>query len=78
MLSVHEILNSNTVKDLGVLVDHKLNFKAHIEDCVIRARQRSALIFRGFLSINISNLIAVESKCLDSVYLVVNALHRIK
>ena len=57
MLSVHEILNSNTVKDLGVLVDHKLNFKAHIEDCVVRARQRSALIFRGFLSRNISNLI---------------------
>ena len=56
MLSVHEILNSNTVKDLGVLVDHKLNFKAHIEDCVVRARQRSALIFRGFLSRNISNL----------------------
>ena len=48
MLSVHEILNSNTVKDLGVLVDHKLNFKAHIEDCVVQARQRSALIFRGF------------------------------
>ena len=38
MLSVHEILNSNTVKDLGVLVNHKLNFKAHIEDCVVRAR----------------------------------------
>ena len=57
MLSVHEILNSNTVKDLGVLVDQKLNFKAHIEDCVIRARQRSALIFRGFLSRNIHNLI---------------------
>ena len=56
MLSVHEILNSNTVKDLGVLVDHKLNFKAHIEDCVVRARQRSALIFRVFLSRNISNL----------------------
>ena len=55
MLSVHEILNSNTVKDLGVLVDH--NFNAHIEDCVVRARQRSALIFRGFLSRNISNLI---------------------
>ena len=45
MVSVHEILNSNTVKDLGVLVDHKLNFKAHIEDCVVRARQRSALIY---------------------------------
>ena len=40
-----------------MLVDHKLNFKAHIEDCVVRARQRSALIFRGFLSRNISNLI---------------------
>jgi hypothetical protein len=32
------------------------NFKAHIEGCVVRARQRSALIFRGFLSRNISNL----------------------
>ena len=56
MLSVHEILNSNTVKDLGVLVDHKLNFNAHIDDCVLRARQRSALIFRGFISRNISNI----------------------
>ena len=56
-LSTHEILNSNIVKDLGVLVDHKLNFKAHIEDCVVRARQRSALIFRGFLFRNTSNLV---------------------
>ena len=55
-LSSHEILNTETVKDLGVYVDHKLNFKTHIEDCIVRAKQRSALIFRGFLSRNIHHL----------------------
>jgi len=55
-LSSHEILNIETVKDLGVYVDHKLNFKTHIEDCIVRAKQRSALIFRGFLSRNIHHL----------------------
>ena len=37
-------------------VDHKLNFKMHIEDCIVRAKQRSALIFRGFLSRNLHHL----------------------
>jgi len=55
-LSSHDILNTDTVKDLGVYVDHKLNFKTHIEDCIVRAKQRSALIFRGFLSRNIHHL----------------------
>ena len=37
-------------------VDHKFNFKTHIEDSIVRAKQRSALIFRDFLSRNIHHL----------------------
>ena len=55
-LSLHEILKTDTVKDLGVHVDHKLNFKTHIEHSVVRAKQRSALIFRSFISLNIPHL----------------------
>ena len=55
-LSLHEILKTDTVKDLGVYVDHKLNFKTHIEDSIVRAKQRSALIFRGFISRNLNHL----------------------
>ena len=44
-----------SVNDLGVLVDKDLKFKEHIHGLVGRARQRSALIFRCFLSRNILN-----------------------
>ena len=50
------ILSSNLVKDLGVLVDPDLKFASHIHDFVSRAKLRSALIFRSFLTNNIDNL----------------------
>ena len=43
------ITKSDTVKDLGVYVDHKLDFKKHINDLVVRSKQRSALIFCSFI-----------------------------
>ena len=50
------ISSSNLVKDLGVLVDPDLKFASHIHDFVSRAKLRSALIFRSFLTNNIDNL----------------------
>ena len=49
-ISNHTLLPVDQVKDLGVLIDSKLKFNHHILDCVTKARQRSSLIFRGFLS----------------------------
>ena len=56
-ISGNTILKSDIIKDLGVYVDKKLDFKAHIADLVMRARQRSALVFRGFLTRDSCNLI---------------------
>ena len=50
------ITKSDTIKDLGVYVDHKLDFKKHINDLVVRSKQRSALIFRSFISRNTLHL----------------------
>ena len=55
-LAQHEILKSDSIRDLGVQIDCKLNFKTHTNDIVGRAKQRSALIFRGFLSRNTEHL----------------------
>ena len=49
-VSNHTLLPVNQVRDLGVLIDSELKFNHHILDCVTRARSRSYLIFRGFLS----------------------------
>jgi hypothetical protein len=38
------------IKDLGVLVDSKLNFSAHIDSIVVKAKQRIYLIFKSFQS----------------------------
>jgi hypothetical protein len=56
-LSEHIISKVDNVRDLGVCVDNKLNFKIQIKDITTRAKQRSALIFRGFLSRNTCHLI---------------------
>ena len=42
-LSEHIILKVDNVRDLGVGVDSKLNFKTQIKDITTRAKQRSAL-----------------------------------
>ena len=44
------ITKSDTIKDLGVYVDHKLDFKKHINGLVMGSKQQSALIFRSFIS----------------------------
>jgi hypothetical protein len=53
----HELLINNNplgvleiVKDLGVLVDSKLNFSAQIDSIVVKAKQRIFLIFKSFES----------------------------
>ncbi|MFZ2539529.1 MAG: reverse transcriptase family protein, partial [Oscillospiraceae bacterium] len=56
-LSNKVIQKSDHVKDLGVTVDCKLNFKEHISNQACNARQRSALLFRSFLSRNPHSLI---------------------
>ena len=50
------IANSNLIKDLGVFINSDLNFSYHIHDFVTRAKQRSSLIFRSFMSHNVTNL----------------------
>ena len=47
----------DNVRDLGFCVENKLNFKIPIKDITTRAKQRSALIFRGFLSRNTCHFI---------------------
>jgi len=45
--------NVTEVKDLGIIVDHELKFKRHIQDITTRAYQRAAvssLILRCFKS----------------------------
>ena len=42
---------------LGVTIDSDLKFSQHINDIVRRAKQRSALIHRSFISRNILNLL---------------------
>ena len=37
-------------EDLGIIVDHELKFKRHIQDITTRARQRASLILRCFKS----------------------------
>ena len=47
----------DSVTYLGVVVDGDLRFKQHLNNIVLKANQRSALIKRSFLSKNTSNLI---------------------
>ena len=47
----------DSVTDLGVIIDADLRFKHHLNNIVLKANQRSALIKRSFLSKNTSNLI---------------------
>ena len=42
--------NVNKCRDLGVLIDEKLTFRAHVIDLVARAKQRMSLILRSFVS----------------------------
>ncbi|MFZ2539851.1 MAG: reverse transcriptase family protein, partial [Oscillospiraceae bacterium] len=51
------IAQTDSVKDLGISIDSKLNFKNHINEITSKAKQRSSLISRCFLSKNHHNLI---------------------
>ena len=51
------ISNSESITDLGVIIDPNLKFKSHIQDIVNRALLRSSHIFRCFLSENNVNLV---------------------
>ena len=52
-----EIDTVKQVRDLGVIVDSKLKFSAHIAKIVSTAKQRSALLFRAFLTRDLKYLI---------------------
>ena len=45
-----DINNVQQIRDLGVLVDSKLKFRAHIGKIVSAAKQRTSLLFRAFLT----------------------------
>ena len=45
-----DINNVNQIRDLGVEVDSKLKFTAHISKIVSTAKQRTSLLFRAFLT----------------------------
>ena len=51
------ITQTDSVTDLGVIVEHNLKFKIHISTIISKAKQRSSLIFRCFLSRTTTNLI---------------------
>ena len=55
-LGTNVIAQVETVNDLGVLINSKLNFKNHIHQIVNKANQRKSLIFRCFLTRNPSHL----------------------
>ena len=52
-----EISAVEQIRDLGVIVDSKLKFSAHIAKIVSTARQRIALIFRAFFTRDVKSLI---------------------
>src|SRR5437870_2173172 len=45
-----KINNVQQIRDLGVIVDSKLKFTAHIAKIVSTAKQRTALLYRAFLT----------------------------
>ena len=47
-----EIVNSDTVKDLGITFDTELKFRKHINDCINKGNRITGLIRRSFLHIN--------------------------
>ena len=56
-LSNNDIQTKSITKDSGAQFESNLKFKARINDIVCRAHQRSALIYRSFLSPDTYNLI---------------------
>ena len=56
-LSNNHIQTTSITKDLGAQFESNLKFKARINDIVDSALQRSALIYRSFLSRDTYNLI---------------------
>src|SRR5260221_5406214 len=51
------IMQVNSIKDLGITIDSDLKFDTHINTTVTKAKQRSSLILRCFLSRNLHNLL---------------------
>ena len=45
--------NVTEVKDLGIIVDHELKFKRHIQDIATRAHQRASLILMRRLKLDL-------------------------
>ena len=65
------IQNAQLTKDLGnIPVEPDLKFEKHISDIINRSNQRSALMFRSFLSHNQNNLLRAYKTCstLDGIY----------
>ena len=58
-LDVHE-----RVKDLGVLVDSNLNFSAQIDSIVVKAKQRTFLIFKSFESRDVTLFVFAYKTCI--------------
>ena len=56
-LSSIKLAKTICIKDLGILIDTTLKFTNHILDITKRTRQRSALIYRSFISRDLHNLL---------------------
>jgi ribonuclease P/MRP protein subunit RPP40 len=50
LLNGQQLPDVNSARDLGVVIDQHLRFSVHINEIVIRAQQRSALVLRCFRS----------------------------
>ena len=59
------IVCAESVRDLGVIVDSGLTFDVHINNVVSKAYARTAMLFRGFSTRNITLL---RRACITYVY----------
>jgi len=44
----HVLRNSNETRDLGIMIDHKLNFNSHMSVISHKAHVRASLILRSY------------------------------
>ncbi|MFZ2538392.1 MAG: reverse transcriptase family protein, partial [Oscillospiraceae bacterium] len=56
-LSSSTLPHPSFVKDLGIIIDPSLKLSCHLKDIITRAKQRSSLIYRCFVSRDITNLV---------------------
>ena len=56
-ISEHPVSILESVKDLGVFVDSRLEFSKHIDSIIAKAKQRTYLLFKSFKSHDIKLMV---------------------